>query len=66
MFEETKNSQNKKIEDLENKIESQVNEIGNLKKEKNISDFRFSILEIKLLHINENSIIWQLFLEAVN
>ena len=50
MFEENKNSQNKKIEDLEN-------EIGNLKKEKNISDFRFSILEIKLLHINENSII---------
>ena len=57
VFEETKNSQNKKIEDLENKIESQANEIGNLKTERNIYDFRFSILEIKLLHINENSII---------
>ena len=57
VFEETKNSQSKKIEDLENKIESQANEIGNLKTERNIYDFRFSILEIKLLHINENSII---------
>ena len=52
-----KNVFEEKIEDLENKIESQANEIGNLKTERNIYDFRFSILEIKLLHINENSII---------